>query len=262
MRERLLADSDVDNAEIDVGEGGVLGGTNRDRSCGYLLAVLCIREHRVIARVVGTRGIECPVELDSEAHVNELFMDVFANGPEPLKSPPKVIIVGAVPPTRGDATESRLRASKRDCPLSSAGRNERVELHRPPVPARSALSHDRPRAGRTHPFSRQIVGKTFSLLHLDIGQGCGTIAPAAGTTAGDTAHGTNDDTARGIDSFGLHRPRGFLDASDTDGSRQASSLCFPQRDKRARNPSFLLKNSQGFSEWPRFLSSAKSQERA
>jgi hypothetical protein len=44
--------------------------------------------------------------------------------------------------------------------------------------------------------------------------------------------------------------------------KTAGSLCYHQRDKHARNPSFLLKFSQGFSELPQSLSAAKSQERA
>ena len=75
----------------------------------------------------------------------------------------------------------------------------------------------------------------------------------------DRGHGT---TQNGTDRVLLERPRGSLETSDTDGSGAARSLCFPQRDKRRRNPSFLLKNSQDYFGMATVLSSAKSQVRA
>ena len=52
-------------------------------------------------------------------------------------------------------------------------------------------------------------------------------------------------TQNGTDRVRLERPRGFL-RPRTPMARAARSLCCPQRDKSARNPSFLLKNSQDF----------------
>ncbi len=73
---------------------------------------------------------------------------------------------------------------------------------------------------------------------------------------GTTRHGTARDK-KGLPSATW----GFSQGLGHRWLESARSLCCPQRDKRARNPSFLLKNSQDFSEWPRFLSSASSQVR-
>jgi hypothetical protein len=65
-------------------------------------------------------------------------------------------------------------------------------------------------------------------------------ARAAGTTAGDTGHVTSDDTIRDRQRL----PSATWGVSRVFGHRRlesARSLCCPQRDKHARNPSFLFR---------------------